>query len=62
MSSARWVGFILVWLALVVFTTDMLANRRRALKTEPAPIYVRRGPSVARQEHGRSPAAVRYDR
>ncbi|MEO6606749.1 MAG: EamA family transporter RarD, partial [Aeromicrobium sp.] len=28
MSSARWVGFILVWLALVVFTTDMLRNRR----------------------------------
>ena len=38
MSSARWVGFILVWLALVVFTADNLANRRRALKTEPAPI------------------------
>ena len=38
MSSARWVGFILVGLALVVFTADNLANRRRALKTEPAPI------------------------
>ncbi len=38
MSSARWIGFILVWLALVVFTFDMLNNRRRTLKTEPAPI------------------------
>lgn len=38
MSSARWVGFILVWLALVVFTADNLANRRRASKLEPAPI------------------------
>ncbi len=38
MSSARWIGFILVWLALVVFTADMLNNRRRTLKTEPAPI------------------------
>lgn len=38
MSSARWIGFILVWLALVVFTVDNLSNRRRVLKTEPTPI------------------------
>ncbi len=40
MSSARWVGFILVWFALVVFTIDMLNNRRRVQRTatEPAPI------------------------
>ena len=38
MSSARWIGFILVWFALVVFTTDMLNNRRRTLRTQPAPI------------------------
>ncbi len=32
MTSARWIGFILVWLALVVFTTDSLLNRRRTLR------------------------------
>lgn len=29
MTPARWAGFALVWLALVVFTTDGLTNRRR---------------------------------
>lgn len=40
MNGARWIGFILVWLALVIFTADALNNRRRALRTatEPAPI------------------------
>ncbi len=32
MTPARWAGFALVWLALVVFTTDGLVNRRRALR------------------------------
>lgn len=32
MTSARWVGFILVWLALVIFTADAVANRRRTLR------------------------------
>lgn len=32
MTPARWAGFALVWLALVVFTTDGLLNRRRAMK------------------------------
>lgn len=32
MTSARWVGFLLVWAALVIFTTDGLMNRRRALR------------------------------
>lgn len=32
MSPARWAGFALVWLALVVFTADGLAQRRRALR------------------------------
>lgn len=32
MTSARWAGFVLVWLALVIFTTDGLINRRRALR------------------------------
>ncbi|GAA3524390.1 EamA family transporter RarD [Aeromicrobium panaciterrae] len=38
MTGARWIGFVLVWLALVIFSTDMLRSRRRTLKTEPAPI------------------------
>ena len=32
MSQARWVGFILVWVALVIFTADAIANRRRVLR------------------------------
>lgn len=30
MSTARWIGFGLVWAALVVFTVDAVASRRRA--------------------------------
>ncbi|MBC7631821.1 MAG: EamA family transporter RarD [Flavobacterium sp.] len=33
MSSARWIGFGLVWLALVVFTSDAVRGRRRTLAT-----------------------------
>lgn len=29
MSSARWVGFVLVWIALVIFTVDAVTGRRR---------------------------------
>lgn len=32
MTSARWAGFVLVWLALVVFTVDAIGNRRRLLR------------------------------
>lgn len=32
MTTARWAGFVLVWLALVIFTADGLLNRRRALR------------------------------
>lgn len=32
MTSARWVGFVLVWLALVIFTADALGGRRRTLR------------------------------
>lgn len=38
MSPARWAGFVLVWLALVVFTIDAITSRRRILPTEPAPV------------------------
>jgi chloramphenicol-sensitive protein RarD len=32
MTSARWVGFVLVWLALAVFTAETLSHRRRQLR------------------------------
>lgn len=32
MTTARWVGFVLVWSALVVFTVDAIVNRRRVLR------------------------------
>ena len=31
MPAARWVGFVLVWIALVVFTVEALTHRRRQL-------------------------------
>jgi chloramphenicol-sensitive protein RarD len=33
MTTARWAGFILVWLALVIFTWDAISSRRRVLRT-----------------------------
>jgi chloramphenicol-sensitive protein RarD len=32
MTSARWAGFVLVWLGLVIFTADAIVNRRRVLR------------------------------
>ena len=32
MSPARWIGFALVWIGLVVFTADGIVNRRRVLR------------------------------
>jgi chloramphenicol-sensitive protein RarD len=32
MTTARWVGFVLVWIALVVFTVDAITSRRRLLR------------------------------
>lgn len=31
MPTARWIGFVLVWVALVVFTVEALTHRRRQL-------------------------------
>ena len=31
MGTARWIGFVLVWIALVIFTIDVLGGRRRIL-------------------------------
>jgi chloramphenicol-sensitive protein RarD len=40
MTAARWAGFVLVWLALVIFTLDAINNRRKLVRhaTEAAPI------------------------
>ncbi|NRQ49578.1 EamA family transporter RarD [Aeromicrobium stalagmiti] len=32
MTGARWAGFVLVWAALVIFTTDAVLSRRRLLR------------------------------
>ncbi|RYJ00031.1 MAG: EamA family transporter RarD [Actinomycetales bacterium] len=37
MTPPRWAGFGLVWLALVLFTTDALRNRKRPVPVEPIP-------------------------
>ncbi|MET0448683.1 MAG: EamA family transporter RarD [Aeromicrobium sp.] len=32
MTGPRWAGFVIVWLALVIFTVDAIVNRRRVLR------------------------------
>ena len=32
MTGPRWVGFVIVWLALVIFTVDAITHRRRVLR------------------------------
>jgi chloramphenicol-sensitive protein RarD len=32
MPTARWIGFVLVWVALAVLTAESIANRRRVLR------------------------------
>jgi chloramphenicol-sensitive protein RarD len=39
MPAGRWVGFVLVWTALVVFSVDALRTARRS-RAEPRPEYV----------------------
>ncbi|GEO88404.1 protein RarD [Aeromicrobium flavum] len=36
MGTARWIGFVMVWAALVIFTSDALHTRRRAKRTADA--------------------------
>jgi chloramphenicol-sensitive protein RarD len=43
MSGSRWVGFAIVWVALVVLTVDSFAASRRARRT-PLPAVVDAGP------------------
>lgn len=38
MTDARWVGFLLVWLALVIFTIDGLRQRRRSDRAAGEPV------------------------
>ncbi len=38
MTGPRWAGFVLVWLALVVFTVDAATHHRRSARIEPVPI------------------------
>ncbi|WP_229054781.1 EamA family transporter RarD [Aeromicrobium sp. Leaf350] len=38
MTGPRWAGFGLVWLALALFTTDALRNRKRPVPVEPVPV------------------------
>ncbi|WP_231948975.1 EamA family transporter RarD [Aeromicrobium choanae] len=33
MGTARWIGFVMVWSALVIFTYDAMSTRRRAKRT-----------------------------
>lgn len=33
MPASRWIGFILIWVALVIFTTDVLLENRRSPKS-----------------------------
>ena len=35
MPAMRWVGFSLIWLALVLFTIESLRSRRRHLRVQP---------------------------
>ncbi len=40
MPAMRWVGFALIWLALVLFTAETLRHRRRALRVSPEEVPV----------------------
>lgn len=37
MSAARWVGFGLIWVALIIFTVDLLRRNRRSATERPVP-------------------------
>ena len=38
MPAERWLGFIIVWIAVGVFIVDLLLAARRGRRTRPAPI------------------------
>jgi len=44
MPPVRWVGFTLVWIALIVLTVDAIGRQRRRAPAEPVdaePVLVR---------------------
>ncbi len=55
MPAARWVGFALVWIALVIFTFEALRHRRRQLRLAPwlTAAAGRRRPSRCGRRRGR---------
>jgi chloramphenicol-sensitive protein RarD len=38
MPAGRWVGFVMVWVALVIFTVESLRHRRRTPRPTEAAI------------------------
>ena len=36
MPATRWIGFVLIWVALVIFTVDLLRSNRDARRADPA--------------------------
>jgi chloramphenicol-sensitive protein RarD len=36
MPATRWIGFVLIWIALVIFTVDLLLSNRAARRADPA--------------------------
>jgi chloramphenicol-sensitive protein RarD len=40
MPATRWIGFVLIWIALVVFTVDLLRTHRRESRSERARVAV----------------------
>ena len=57
MPAGRWVGFALVWLALVMFTVEAVNHRRRQLRLA-VEAYRRLTRPVAVHTLGRQPARV----
>jgi chloramphenicol-sensitive protein RarD len=37
MPASRWIGFLLVWVALIVLSADAVRTARRSRRTEPRP-------------------------
>lgn len=48
MSTEQWVGFLLVWSALILMTADALRNARRPRTTAPVPAVPAADPAAAR--------------
>ncbi len=42
MPATRWIGFVLIWIALAIFTVDLLRSNRNARRTDPAALTAAR--------------------